>query len=280
MEEPPLREAGVGLPPITAPLALLTIAGRHRFVLSNLVRREVRGRYRNAALGYGWTVLEPALLAVVYWFLFTMISGNTDPLYAVWVLIGVIVWSCFGKTLQATVTSLTRNRALIHLIDLPRPIHPVSSMLSNIVLSLMASLVVFPLLLVFGVQLNWTIVLIPVAIILAAFQALGLGLMLAPFNCVQQDVDHLVRFIVRAGFFVSPVMWTWEMAVERGGAYIDLIMLNPMVFPITLARRGFEGAALDMPSQAIVFSIAWGVVTYVVGSMVFCAKERKVVKHL
>ena len=111
-------------------------------------------------------------------------------------------------------------------------------------------------------------------------KALGLGLMLAPFNCVQQDVDHLVRFIVRAGFFVSPVMWTWEMAVERGGAYIDLIMLNPMVFPITLARRGFEGTALGMPSQAIVFSIAWGLLTYVVGSMVFCAKERKAVKHL
>ena len=74
MEEPPLREAGVGLLPVTAPLALLTIAGRHRFVLSNLVRREVRGRYRNAALGYGWTVLEPALLAVVYWFLFIIIT--------------------------------------------------------------------------------------------------------------------------------------------------------------------------------------------------------------
>ena len=58
---------------------MLSIAVHHRFVLSNLVRREVRGRCRNAALGYGWTVLEPALLAVVYWFLFTMISGNTDP---------------------------------------------------------------------------------------------------------------------------------------------------------------------------------------------------------
>ena len=104
--------------------------------------------------------------------------------------------------------------------------------------------------------------------------------MLAPFNCVQQDVDHLVRFIVQSWILCLSSHVDLGDGVERGGAYIDLIMLNPMVFPITLARRGFEGTALGMPSQAIVFSIAWGLLTYVVGSMVFCAKERKAVKHL
>ena len=61
--------------------------------------RSVR-RYRNAALGYAWTVLEPALLASVYWFLFIMLSGNPDQMYAVWVLLGVIVWGCFSKVFE------------------------------------------------------------------------------------------------------------------------------------------------------------------------------------
>ncbi len=52
----------------------------------------------------------------------------------------------------------------------------------------------------------------------AAFNAVGLGLLLAPANCINRDIEHLIRFIVRAGFFVSPVMWTWDMAVERGWA--------------------------------------------------------------
>ena len=79
------------------------------FLIRNLVRREVRGKYRNTILGYAWTVLEPTLLSIVYWFLFIMLAGNPDKYYAVWVLIGVIVWSCFGKSLMASVTSLSGN---------------------------------------------------------------------------------------------------------------------------------------------------------------------------
>ena len=57
---------------------------------------------------------------------------------------------------------------------------------------------------------------IPVGVFLSALLALGLGMMFAPLNCAQRDVQHFMRFVTRAGFFVSPVMWTAEMAMERG----------------------------------------------------------------
>ena len=275
-----LHDIGVNTPMVRAPWDHLRLLTSHRFLMSNLVRREVRGRFKNAYLGYAWTVIEPAMLAVVYYFLFSLLSGNDDILYAVWVLIGVIVWSCFGKTLQATVGSLTRNASMIHLVHFPRAIFPLTSTVSNIILSLLSSLVVLPLLVVFDVSVTWRLVFVPVAIGLAAAQAIGLGMLLAPFNCVQQDVEHMVRFIVRAGFFLSPVMWTWEMAVERGGLYADIILINPMVLPITLARHGFEGTPLDMGPEALVFCFAWTVVMWVIGSMVFASKERGAVKHL
>ena len=87
---PVLRQIGVKSNPLLAPVHTLTEIRTNRFLVRNLIRREVRGRYRNAALGYAWTVIEPALLASVYWFLFIMLSGNLDKVYAVWVLMGVI----------------------------------------------------------------------------------------------------------------------------------------------------------------------------------------------
>ena len=81
--QPVLRPIGVKSNPLLAPIHTLTEVRTNRFLVRNLIRREVRGRYRNAALGYAWAVLEPALLASVYWFLFIMLSGNPDKMYAV-----------------------------------------------------------------------------------------------------------------------------------------------------------------------------------------------------
>ena len=82
---PVLRQIGVKSNPLLAPINTLKEVSSNRFLVRNLIRRDVRGRYRNAALGYAWTVIEPALLASVYWFLFIMLSGNPDEMYAVWV---------------------------------------------------------------------------------------------------------------------------------------------------------------------------------------------------
>ena len=90
-----LRIVGARTSPFAAPVTNIKSLSENGFLVRNLVRREVRGRYRNAMLGYAWTVIEPTLLSIVYWFLFIMLAGNPDKYYAVWVLIGVIVWN-FG----------------------------------------------------------------------------------------------------------------------------------------------------------------------------------------
>ncbi len=231
----------VGLKPslFKAPFYTLKQSFTNKFLIRNLVSREIRGRYRNSILGYTWTFIEPALLAVVYFFLFYMLAGNPDELYAVWVLVGIIIWGCFGKSLQSTVTSLTRNKNTIHLVYFPRIVFPLTSVVGNIVTTLMSCVVVIPIIIIFDLPLTINLLLIPLSVFLSGFLAIGLGIMLAPLNCMYRDIEHLIRFIVRAGFFVSPVMWTYEMALERG-YFGEIATYNPMLTPITLARHGLE----------------------------------------
>jgi ABC-2 type transport system permease protein len=108
---------------------------------------------------------------------------------------------------------------------------------------------------------------------------MGLGIMFAPLNCMQKDVEHLFKFIVRAGFFVSPIMWTYEMALERG-VYGDMVLWNPMVAPITMARHGLIGKWPDMPLDSIVYSIGMAMIFWIIGSIIFHRYEREAVKHL
>ena len=276
---PPLRPIGVKSNPLLAPVHTISEVRKNRFLVRNLIRREIRGRYRNAALGYAWTVIEPALLASVYWFLFIMLSGNPDEMYAVWVLIGVIVWSCFSKSLNAATNSLTKNMRTIHLVYFPRSIFPVSGVGANIVVTLMSCMVILPIIYIYNMPITVHMIWIPMGVMMAGFMALGLGMMMAPLNCVNRDIEHLVRFITRAGFFVSPVMWTAEMAMERG-VWGEAALWNPMVVPITMVRHGLEGKTVELPNGIIVASVVASIVFYLIGSVVFSRHERGAVKYL
>jgi ABC-type polysaccharide/polyol phosphate export permease len=208
-----------------------------------------------------------------------MLSGNPDEMYAVWVLIGVIVWSCFSKSLNAATNSLTKNMRTIHLVYFPRSIFPVSGVGANIVVTLMSCMVILPIIYIYDMPISIHMIWIPIGVMMAGFMALGLGMMMAPLNCVNRDVEHLVRFITRAGFFVSPVMWTAEMAMERG-AWGEAALWNPMVVPITMVRHGLEGKTVDLPIGIITASIVTCIMFYVIGSVVFSRYERGAVKYL
>ena len=274
-----LKHVGCGTSSWKSPFLNISIVFKHRFLVRNLVRREIRGRYRNAMLGYTWTVLEPMLLASVYYFLFVMLAGNPDRMYPVWVLLGVIVWGCFGRSLSGSVSSLSRNAQTIHLVYFPRIIFPITSIMGNIVISMMSCLVVIPIIIFYDLPLTIYLLYIPLSILLAGFLGIGLGMMVAPLNCMHRDVEHLFRFIVRAGFFLSPVMWTYEMALERG-TFGEAAVYNPMLTPITLARHGLEGHATTLPPEIILWTIGFGCVMWLLGSIVFEKYERRAVKYL
>ena len=277
--DPVLKDVGKRDESWKAPFTNLTVLFKHRCLVRNLVRKEIRGRYRNAMLGYTWTVLEPAMLASVYYFLFIMLAGNPDKMYPVWVILGVIVWSCFGKALQGTVSSLSRNGQTIHLVYFPRIIFPMTAMQGNIIISMMSCLVVLPIMLIYDLPVTIYLLYVPLSIFMAGFLAIGLGMLVAPLNCVQRDIEHLFRFIVRAGFFLSPVMWTYEMALERG-AFGEMVLYNPMVVRLTMARHGIAGESIGIQWAGILGSIGFGIVMWILGSYVFNRFEAGAVKHL
>ena len=277
--QPILRDVGKRGNSWKAPLTNFVVLFKHRFLVRNLVRKEIRGKYRNALLGYTWTVLEPAMLAAVYYFLFIMLAGNADKMYPVWVIIGVVVWSCFGKALQGTVSSLSRNGQTIHLVYFPRIIFPMTAVQGNIIISMMSCLVVIPIMIIYDLPLTIYLIFLPLSILMAGFLAIGLGMLVAPINCIQRDIEHLFRFIVRAGFFLSPVMWTYEMALERG-AFGEMVLYNPMVVPLTMARHGIAGESIGIPLAGILGSIGFGIAMWILGSYVFHRYEAEAVKHL
>ena len=281
-EHNPLIEPNPSASIFSGPKRFFSTIYNDAYLIRNLANRDIKSRYSRALIGFGWTFLEPLLLSIVYYALFTIIAGRPEPLYALHVITGVIIWGHFGKSLQASVASLTKGKNLIKQVYFPREILAISPVFAQFWISCTSLLAVIPIMIYLDVkptiQLLW---MVPLGMLLSTILAIGVGMLVAPLNAISQDVQHLFRFIVRAGFFVSPVMWTYEMAAQRAsGHWLDLIMLNPMVVPITLVRKGLDGSELIISINQIGYSLGFAFVTLFVGISIFKYFESKVVKYL
>jgi len=251
------------------------------YLIQNLVRKDLKSRYSQASIGYGWIFFEPLMLSAVYYVLFSMIANRPEENYSLYVIIGVIVWGHFGKTLQATIGCLTSGGNMIKQIYFPREILAFSPVITQLWISTLSLTAVIPVMIWLKVMPSSTVWMVPFSLILATMLAMGIGLIFAPLNAISKDITHLFRFIIRAGFFLSPVMWTYEMMIVRApGNWVDMIMLNPMVIPLTFARHGLDGAPLDIEVWYVTYSIGFAVVSLFFGLTLFKKWEARVVKYL
>lgn len=256
------------------PFIVIADLVRSRHLLSLLVKRDLNARYRRAYLGYAWAVLEPLLLAMVYTFIFTILVGSSDPLYSVKIVVGIIGWSLFSRSLTTSTKSLSSSINLFQFARVPKTVFATSGTLTNVVLSVISLTSLVPFFIINDLPVSTSLVLVPLWLALISFTGWSIGLLLAPIACKVPDVLNLINFLVRAGFFLSPVMWTYDMFSSRFGEGWHAVVahLNPTVVPITGMRDAVLGTSSAIPlyGYAMCFSIA--VVAYVLGTMVF---ERK-----
>jgi ABC-2 type transport system permease protein len=280
-DELQLRDQNPVVPFLSGPFHCLRTLCSDWYLIRNLVKKDLRGRYKKAALGYGWTFIEPFLLSAVYYALFTILAGNPERLYSMWVLLGVITWGHFSRSLQATVACLSRGGGLIKHVYFPREILAFSPVLAQLVVAMLSLTAVIPVMLYLDVMPTSSLWMVAAGLVLTTMIAMGVGMLMAPLNAISEDVGHLFRFITRAGFFVSPVMWTYEMMLTRASdKWVDIVMLNPMVVPLTLIRHGIDGTPLGLDMNHILYSVGFAFGSLYVGAAVFKRWEARVVKYL
>ena len=259
------------------PLTIWKNIREHHYLISNFIQRDLRLKYRNSLLGYFWSLLEPLMLSGVYFVLFVIIKGSPEPNYPLWVILGVIIWGHFSQSLNGSIGSLTQNSELIKQVYFPREIFAITKVGSSLVIATLGLFVAIPFMYYLDISPNKQLLMVPLGLILVSMLALGVGLLLACLNTVNRDIEHLFRFVTRAGFFLSPVMWTIEMVPKSLEGYI---MANPMVVPITMVRNGIDGRELGIESLYVTYSILFCIISLLLGCMVFKHYESGVVKKL
>lgn len=181
---------------------------RYRHAVLQLTLRELRARYKNTALGFFWSLLNPIGMMLVFTAVFTVfLPGNGIEKYPLFVLCGILPWNFLSAGVMTGISSITANGSLVTKIYFPREILPFSSVLANLVNFLLSLLVLFVFLIVFQAHISPWIWLLPVVILLHAALIVGLALILSTLNVFYRDTLMVMDVVMLAWFFLTPVVY-------------------------------------------------------------------------
>lgn len=281
-------EGATGLQPLWqgsrgafAAFSVLSALWTERNLIRLLVKRDFTSRYRRASLGIGWAILEPLLLAAVYTFIFQILVGTDRFAYPMLVFIGAMFWRLFSTVLSTSSNSLISSRNLFQFARVPKSIFAVSGAVMAFQTSLLAMVSLVPMMLYYDLSMTWSMLLIPLWLALTATIACAMGLLLAPLATRIPDVMHAIRFILRVGFFLSPVMWTYDMFGRRfgDGWLAVIIQCNPTIVPITEVRSALLGEPTGIPGFGYAAFLGVCLSSLFLGAMVFERNAHKAVVY-
>ncbi|MEW5988676.1 MAG: ABC transporter permease [Chloroflexota bacterium] len=184
----------------------------YRFLLHNLVVRDLKVRYKNSILGVLWSLLNPLLMMLVFTLVFTVLtpSGNLRQ-YPVFVLVGLLPWNFFSGSVIGGTMSFTNSSALIKKVYFPRELLPTATVLANLVHFLIAFVVLVVFLYASGLGLTIHALWVPAILLTQLIFTLGLCLFLGTLQVFYRDVLMILDVLMLAWFFLTPVIYPLDL---------------------------------------------------------------------
>jgi lipopolysaccharide transport system permease protein len=222
----------------------------YRELLYFFVWRDVKVRYKQTALGAAWALIQPLATMLVFTLFFGRVAGASAPNvpYPLFAYAGLALWTFFSNAVSNSGNSLVGSANLLTKVYFPRAIIPASAVAAGLFDFVIASALLVPLLLWYGVAPGRTIIFAPVFVLLATLCALGVGMWTSALNVKYRDVRYVLPFAVQVWMFASSVIVPSSFA---GARWRWLLMLNPLTGIIEGFRASLFGQPLDWSSVAV-----------------------------
>jgi lipopolysaccharide transport system permease protein len=246
-----------------------------RELLYFLIWREIKGRYRQMALGPTWIILKPFVTMVVLSLVFGKLAklpsdGIPYPLFS---YAALLPWTLFTVSLSKSTTSLVSNMGIISKVYFPRMVVPISTSCAGLVDFFMSFFILIGMMIYFGYMPGLKMLILPMYLALAVFTAMGVGLWLATLAVKFRDVAYAVEHLLQVAMYLTPVVYPASMVPE---AWRGVYMLNPMAQVVEGFRWALVGTGQEPDLSTL---IVWGIVLFLLfsGAHLFRRTERTVV---
>ena len=255
---------------------------RYRELLQFFAWRDIKVRYKQTELGIAWAVLEPLLTVGVFTLLFQVLLGEGGEPgvegvpYVLSMFCAMLPWRLFSESSARSSESLLTGQNLITKVYFPRMVLPLAAVATALLDFAILFVVLAVMMACCGIAPTWTVLTLPLFVILAVAAALAVGLWLSALSAIYRDFRYVQPVLFRLGMFVSPVIFVTGVLEEELPRWAMLIYgLNPMVAVI----EGFRWALLpqaDPLKWAYLPSVLMTAVLLVSGLYFFRRMERTI----
>lgn len=245
----------------------------YRDLVELFVKRNIVVQYKQTILGPLWYLIQPILTVIMNMVVFGGIAHmSTDGVpQALFYLAGNVCWFYFSDCLNQTSNTFVANQAMFGKVYFPRMVVPISTVISNL-LRFGVQMLLFVAFYIFfwtsgsNVAPNWTLLLLPLQVVMLAGLGLGFGILVSSMTTKYRDLSILFTFIVQLWMYATPIVYPLSMVTNE--KLRTLIMLNPMTSIVeafkyaTLGQGYFSWGALGYSFAFMSVLLLWGTVVF------------------
>ena len=252
---------------------------KYRFLLKELVNKNIKLQYRNSVLGIFWTFLQPLLTMIVLSFVFMNVFGRGNSKtgnYPVYLLCGRLLFQFYTTATKRAMTSIRRQSSMIKKVYVPKYFYPLSSILFNFIIYLISLLVLIPVSIYARVAPTGRVWHLVPAVIYLLILTIGVGMILSTLNVFFRDIEYLWNVALLIIMYMSAIFYYPERLLNSGWYWI--LKYNPLFCIIDLARSGVLGYAADL--WTFLYPLIFGLTAVGIGIIFFHRKQDEFILHI
>jgi ABC-type polysaccharide/polyol phosphate export permease len=259
----------IGLPPLRP--YMRTLWERREFA-TELSRTNLRAQHFNTVFGQFWLVINPLLLALIYFVLVDILQhGSRGADFFAHLMAGLFAFTMVNQAVTQGAKSVTSGGRLILNTAFPRMLLPLSSVLTSALRFLPTTIVYAGVHIATGLPIGWHLLWVPVLFVLLLVFTTGATALIAAATVYFRDISSFLPYVLRIWLYASPVLYYIEDVPQRFHLIIDINPLAPV-----LGAWGDVLTRGEVPSLSrLGFAFAWSVVVFVVGVLFFISRERE-----
>lgn len=248
----------------------------YRELIRILTISDLKIKYQSSVLGFAWSLLNPLLLMLVLYFVFSKaFTANQDD-FALYLLIGIVTWRFLNNGTSSSIRVIYERSSLVTKVFIPRQVLVLSNVLSSFISSLLEFMVLFVLLIAFGVDLSLNLLLFPFVYAVYFIMVYGVSLALASLYVYYRDLDQMWEVLLQLGFFLSPVVYPLTSVPEE---YLKLYMFNPVTVIMQINREILLYSQTASAGSLLFIAISAAAIL-AAGSAIFNRLERRFAEEL
>lgn len=249
----------------------------YREMISSLVKKELRGKYKGSVLGFLWSLLIPLFQLVIYTVVFSVFMRSGIEKFYIFLFVALVPWLFFNSCISGGAMSIVQQKNLVEKIYFPRMVLPIAYTISYFINMLLSFIIVFVALFIGGIGINLSVIwYLPIIMLIEFIMGIGGALLFSAMTVYFRDLEYILNIVTMAWMYMTPILYPLEQVPEE---IRQFLFLNPMTAVIIAFRDIlFYQRAPEM--QTLTYAVIWGIVVLIVGWISFQKLQKNFVEEL